>query len=135
MGKLATMLKGTKELRKQFTKPKVVKLTAKNKKIQDMIYPKEHEGFGCNATAVAKLISAIVGQDLSLAESKTRFTVNDNAMLVVIRDSNYTKGEVIEAQIRHGGSESFVDGTGVSRNAYRDEYRPATDVEIKKYFA
>jgi len=136
MGKLTLALAATKELRKQFAKPKKVKaLTGKNKKIQDAIYDSD---FGCKKENVAKLIGAVIGVNLVKlnADKGKYFQPTRGAIMVFIREGSKNFG-VVACEDGRGTELQWLDENRKSHSAYRrwEYWKPATDKQIKEYYS
>jgi len=138
-GKLTQALKATKELRKQF-KP----VKAKKKKelihqdMQDVIYKNKDE-LGCNFDVVVDLFSELLKEDLKklddVKEDEGTFKSVKNSLLYYTRENNSANGDF---GIDNGESviRWYSEKMGqCSMARYRNRWRPATDKEIREYFA
>ncbi len=135
MGKLTECLKATKELRKQFVKTKAKKITKRDQAIIDAI---ENSDFGCKKESVYKFAEAMLERKISRidAQNSTTFKGVATSMIVfVILDDPSFEDVVLDT----GTGDSVYwcnkksDKCTWTRNF--DSWRPATDKEIKEYFA
>lgn len=133
---LKLALKATHKWAKALEPPKAKpsKLSAKGRKIQDMI---GSGAFGCNSAAVARLVSVLPGEKIELNVTGSFPMWGAFAVVVPISNPNshnYPIGEPALAVSVGGPRSSLMISTGDRGNTMcndRGTVRPATNEEVK----
>lgn len=134
MGQLTEALKATKELRKQFVKKAVKKISKRDQKIIDAI---EKSDFGCQKENVFVFAEALLERGLSRKSSeKDSFKFVKGAALVHLGyPGSSSKGMIVIDTKEHLVYWLSPTNHECSQSREKHIFRPATDKEIKEYFS
>lgn len=132
MGQLTTALKANKELRKQFKKQPVKKISKDDQKIIDAI---ENSDFGCQKENTYVFAEALLKRKIPRKpkENDDKFNEVVGALLVcLLKDKRQKCPFGIDT-----GRESYINWNNFNNASDRLKklWRPATDKEIREYFS